>query len=394
MTSAYCKIEKHFIKLMSVTFFHSLSIKFNRAGDQMKLGIILGTRPEIIKMSPVIRECVSRNLDYFIIHTGQHYSYEMDRIFFEDLKLPLPSFNLDVGSGSHGRQTGKMLTGIEDILVKEKPDIVYVQGDTNTVLAGALAASKLQIAIGHVEAGLRSFDRSMPEEINRIAADHVSDLLFAPTADSKKLLLTEGIPENKIFVTGNTIVDAVMVNLEIARGSDILKKLHLSPKEYMLSTLHRQENVDDKNRLEEILTGLSKVYTHYKQPIILPIHPRTKKNINEFGLKVPDGIKLIDPVGFMDFLMVEANASLALTDSGGVQEECCILGVPCVTLRDNTERPETVQVGANMLAGSSSDDILEAAHTMFGKRERWENPFGDGCAGKRILDISLEIYGQ
>lgn len=394
MTSAYCRIEKHFIKLISVTFFHSLSIKLNLAGDQMKLGIILGTRPEIIKMSPVIRDCVSRNLDYFIIHTGQHYSYEMDRIFFEDLKLPLPSFNLDVGSGSHGRQTGKMLTGIEDILVKEKPDIVYVQGDTNTVLAGALAASKLQIAIGHVEAGLRSFDRSMPEEINRIVADHVSDLLFAPTADSKKLLLTEGIPENKIFVTGNTIVDAVMVNLEIARGSDILKKLHLSPKEYMLSTLHRQENVDDKNRLEEILTGLSKVYAHYKQPIILPIHPRTKKNINEFGLKVPDGIKLIDPVGFMDFLMVEANASLALTDSGGVQEECCILGVPCVTLRDNTERPETVQVGANMLAGSSSDDILEAARTMFGKRERWENPFGDGCAGKRILDISLEIYGQ
>ncbi|WP_424358797.1 non-hydrolyzing UDP-N-acetylglucosamine 2-epimerase [Methanocella sp. MCL-LM] len=360
----------------------------------MKHAIILGTRPEIIKMSPVIRECARRNLDYFIVHTGQHYSYEMDRVFFEDLKLPLPSYNLDVGSGSHGRQTGKMLAGIEDILVKEKPDIVYVQGDTNTVLAGALAASKLQIAIGHVEAGLRSFDRAMPEETNRIVADHVSDLLFAPTADSRKLLLQEGIPEDRIFVTGNTIVDAVKSNLEIARGSDILERLHLTPKGYMLSTLHRQENVDDRGRLGSILVGLSKVYSEYRLPIVLPIHPRTKKNIGEFGLVIPDGIRLIDPAGFMDFLMLEANACMALTDSGGVQEECCILGVPCVTLRENTERPETVQVGANVLAGYKSDDILAAARAMTGKKSDWVNPFGDGHASGKILDAAIDRYGK
>lgn len=344
-------------------------------------------------MSPVIRECVRRDLDYFIVHTGQHYSYDMDRVFFEDLHLPLPSYNLDVGSGSHGRQTGKMLAGIEDILIKEKPDIVYVQGDTNTVLAGALAASKLQIAIGHVEAGLRSFDRAMPEETNRIVADHVSDLLFAPTVESKRLLLREGIPEAKIFVTGNTIVDAVKSNLEIARGSDILKRLKLSPKAYLLSTIHRQENVDDRSRLSSIIDGLSKVYSEYKLPIILPIHPRTKKNLAEFGLTIPEGISLIDPAGFMDFLMLEANARIALTDSGGVQEECCILNVPCVTLRENTERPETILVGANVLAGSEADKICVAARTMLDKKDPWENPFGDGSAGKNIVDIAIEKLG-
>ncbi len=315
----------------------------------MKFCIILGTRPEIIKMSPIIRECLKRNLDFFTIHTGQHYSYEMDRIFFEELKLPVPQYNLDVGSGSHGHQTGKMLAGIEDILIKEKPDIVYIQGDTNTVLAGALAASKLHIKIGHVEAGLRSFDRTMPEEVNRVIADHISDLLFAPTEASKALLLKEGIPESKIFVTGNTIVDAVNENLKIADNSNILERLGLKPKEYMLSTLHRQENVDDKARLLEIMKGLGEVSKKYMMPIVLPIHPRTKKMIKEFGIQLPEGVRAIEPLGFMEFLKAEANAKLVLTDSGGVQEECCILGVPCVTLRENTERPETITVGANIL---------------------------------------------
>jgi UDP-N-acetylglucosamine 2-epimerase (non-hydrolysing) len=359
----------------------------------MKFCIILGTRPEIIKLSPIIRECEKNGLDYFLIHTGQHYSYEMDRIFFEELKLPLPAHPLDVGSGSHGHQTGKMLAGIEDILVKEKPGIVYVQGDTNTVLAGALAAAKLQIKIGHVEAGLRSFDRSMPEEINRVVADHISDLLFAPTEASKELLLKEGIPESKVFVTGNTIVDAVNENLEIAKGSGILKKLGLDPKSYMLSTIHRQENTDDKHRLSEIFKGLGMVSKESGMPVILPVHPRTRKMLTAFDIVIPEGIRLIDPVGFMDFLQAESGARLVLTDSGGVQEECCILGTPCVTIRENTERPETVEVGANILAGFSHKGIIDASNKMLISNTKWSNPFGNGQTGKRIIEISKNCCG-
>ncbi len=360
----------------------------------MKFCIILGTRPEIIKMSPIIRACEKQGLDYFIIHTGQHYSYDMDRIFFEELKLPLPRYHLDVGSGSHGGQTGKMLAGIEDILINEKPDIVYVQGDTNTVLAGALAASKLHVKIGHVEAGLRSFDRTMPEEINRVIADHISDLLFAPTENGKALLLKEGIPESKIFVTGNTIVDAVNENLKIARDSDILEKLGVTPGRYMLSTIHRQENTDDKYRLSEIFKGIGMVSEESGMPVILPVHPRTRKMLATFNIDIPEGVRLIDPLGFMEFLKAESNARLVLTDSGGVQEECCILGVPCVTIRENTERPETVEVGANIIAGFAHEDIVKAAHTMIDSGKKWSNPFGDGFAGNRIIEISRARGGK
>jgi UDP-N-acetylglucosamine 2-epimerase (non-hydrolysing) len=230
----------------------------------MKIAIILGTRPEIIKMSPAIRECENQNLDYFILHTGQHYSYNLDKIFFDELELPAPKYNLDVGSGSHAEETGKMLIGIEKVLKEEKPNVVLVEGDTNTVLAGALAASKLHIKVGHVEAGLRSYDRTMPEEINRVLADHVSDYLFTPTEKAKENLSREGIDKSKIFVTGNTIVDAVYQNLEIAkRKVDILKKLNLNSKEYFLVTAHRQENVDVKERLKGILDGLKLVYNDF-----------------------------------------------------------------------------------------------------------------------------------
>jgi UDP-N-acetylglucosamine 2-epimerase (non-hydrolysing) len=383
----------------------------------MKIAIVLGTRPEIIKMSPVIRECEKQTLDYFILHTGQHYSYNLDKIFFEELELPAAKYNLDVGSGSHAEETGKMLIGIEKILKEEKPDIVLVEGDTNTVLAGALAASKLHISpyskpfqgfrgrgrsprcgvmgqspikVGHVEAGLRSYDRTMPEEINRVLADHVSDYLFAPTEKAKENLLREGIEENAIFVTGNTIVDDVYQNLEIARRKvDILNKLNLNPEEYFLVTAHRQENVDNKERLKRILEGLELVYRKFNLPIIYPIHPRTKKKIREFGLEVPKGIKLIEPLGFLEFLQLEANAKLVLTDSGGVQEEACILKVPCVTLRDNTERPETLEVGSNVLVGVNQDKILEGVKKMMDKKANWINPFGDGKAGSWIVEILI-----
>ncbi len=357
----------------------------------MKIAIILGTRPEIIKLSPIIRECERRKLDYCLIHTGQHYSYEMDRIFFDELKLPLPGYHLDVGSGSHGRQTGKMLAGIEDILAKEAPGLVYVQGDTNTVLAGALAASKLHIRIGHVEAGLRSFDRAMPEEVNRILTDHLSDLLFAPTAASKELLLKEGLAESRVFVTGNTIVDAVRENLMLT-GKKLLPSLGLSPKSYLLSTLHRQENVDDRARLTEIFKGLGLVSGEYGLPVVLPVHPRTRKMIEAFGLKMPENVRLAEPVGFLEFLEAESNARLVLTDSGGVQEECCILGVPCVTLRESTERPETIQVGANVLAGYRSDRILQSARKMDGRGERMGQPVRGWHGGPgRFMDISVGV---
>ncbi len=362
-----------------------------------RIAIILGTRPEIIKMSPVIRECERLCLDYFILHTGQHYSYNMDKVFFEQLELPEAKYNLDVGSGSHAEQTAKLLVGIEKILMREEPDIALVEGDTNTVLAGALAAAKLHIKVGHVEAGLRSYDRRMPEEINRVLTDHCSDYLFAPTEKAREILLGEGIPDDKIFVTGNTIVDAVYQNLNIGeKRVNPLNDLELVPKGYFLVTAHRQENVDVKGRFKSILKGLELVSEDFGLPVIYPIHPRARKMKHHFGLKA-NGIEFIEPLDYLSFLQLEAKAKLVLTDSGGVQEETCVLKVPCVTLRDNTERPETLAVGSNVLAGTSPEKILECTNQMLQTLRKldqnaslnWENPFGDGRAGKRIVDILM-----
>ena len=360
----------------------------------MKIAIILGTRPEIIKMSPVIRHCQVNGLDYFVIHTNQHYSYEMDRIFFEELKLPVPEYNLEVGSGLHGEQTGKMLSGIEQILIEEKPDVVLVEGDTNTVLAGALAASKLHINVGHVEAGLRSYDRNMPEETNRVMVDHISDYLFAPTETSRENLLREGITDSMIHVVGNTIVDATIQNLSIAEStSDILNRLALSQSEYFLLTMHRAENVDDAIRLGKILNGLELLSKKYECPIVFPIHPRTMNKIHEFGfedkLNVNPYLNIIEPVGYLDFLILESNARLILTDSGGVQEEACMLKTPCVTLRDNTERPETVEVGANVIVGCEPERIVDGVKRMVFVNGDWANPFGEGKSSVSILDVVL-----
>ncbi len=356
-----------------------------------KICAIIGTRPEVIKMSPVVRAFEGRGVDYFVIHTGQHYSYNMDQVFFEQLELPDAKYNLDVGSGRHGEQTGRMLAGIEKILIAEKPDAVLVEGDTNTVLAGALAASKLGIRVGHVEAGLRSYDRKMPEEINRVVADHISDYLFAPTIQSRQILLGEGISDGKIFVTGNTVVDAVYQNLKIVNGRDGARSTghDLEPNGYFLVTAHRQENVDDAARFAGILRGLELVSREFSLPVIYPIHPRARKMMDEFSLDA-EGVTFIEPLDYLSFLKLEADARLVLTDSGGVQEETCILKVPCVTLRDNTERPETAEVGANVLVGANPEKILEGARTMLGKSQDWENPFGDGRAGERIVEIMMD----
>jgi UDP-N-acetylglucosamine 2-epimerase (non-hydrolysing) len=345
----------------------------------VKVAVILGTRPEIIKMSPVITELENQRLDYFILHTGQHYSYKMDRIFFEQLRLPEPKYNLNVGSGTHAEETGKIMIGTEKVLCDERPSVALVQGDTNTVLAGALAACKLQVKVGHVEAGLRSHDREMPEEINRLLADHISDYLFAPTENAHENLLKEGIAEDKIFVTGNTIVDALLRNIKLIDDN--------GSSDYFLVTLHRQENVDREERLRNIIKGLELVAKEFKIPMIYPIHPRTKKRMEQFNIAGSNRIKLIEPVDYLAFLKLLRNAKLVFTDSGGVQEEACILKVPCVTLRYNTERPETLEVGSNILAGAEPKNILEKTNLMINKSRDWKNPFGDGKAAKRIVNI-------
>lgn len=354
----------------------------------MKIAFVLGTRPEIIKFSPVIRECEGRGLDYFILHTNQHYSPELDKVFFDELKLPPPKFNLGVSQESrHGAMVGKMLIGIEQILLKQKPDWVLVQGDTNTALAGALAGSKLGIKLGHVEAGLRSYDRTMPEELNRIIADHLSDLLFCPTDHAAKIAKGEGIPFEQVVTTGNTIVDATMQNLPLANSAKLPIAL---PASYFLLTLHRPANVDTKKALQAIISGLESLAKKHQTPILFPAHPRTKKQLTHYKLDPdPQHIKLVAPVGYLSMLKLEQSARLILTDSGGMQEEACILRVPCVTLRDNTERPETVEVGANLLAGTKEFGILTAGAKMLAAKRTWSNPFGKGRAAANILNSLL-----
>jgi len=359
----------------------------------MKICIILGTRPEIIKGCSIIRLCEQKKLNYFIIHTGQHYSYEMDAIFFEELKLLKPKYNLKVGSTSHGAQTGAMLEKIEKILMKEKPSIVLVIGDTNSVLAGALAASKLHIKVGHIESGLRSYDRDMAEEQNRVVTDHLSDFLFAPTKVSAELLLKEGIPKEKIFIVGNTVVDAVYQNTEIANKTlNILKKFNLEKGKYIVATAHRPENVDNNTRLNKIILGLNKVNQKTNMLIIFPIHPRTKNRLEQFNIKISDGIKITDPVGYLEFLQLLQNAQLVITDSGGIQEETSILKVPCVTIRDNTERPETLEIGSNKLAGVEPENVLRNSLEMIGSKRDWITPYGDGKSAEYILNILIEKF--
>jgi UDP-N-acetylglucosamine 2-epimerase (non-hydrolysing) len=351
-----------------------------------KICFILGTRPEIIKLSPVIRECVSQKIDHFIIHSNQHYSENMDAIFFKELELEPPKYNLNVGSGLHGEMTGKILTGVEKILLEEKPDWILVQGDTNTVIAGALAASKINIKVGHIEAGLRSYDRTMPEETNRIITDHISDALFCPTQKQADIVLNEGINKNNIFVTGNTIVDAVFQNLKlIEKHSEIS---HYQTEKYFLLTSHRPSNVDSKENLSELLEAITDISIKHNVPVYFPIHPRTKKQIELFNIKINTNcIKLMEPVGYLEMLALEKNAQLIFTDSGGIQEEACILQVPSLTLRENTERPETVEVGATILVGHNKQKILLATEKIINIPRTWSNPFGDGLTAKNIINL-------
>ncbi|ACJ15987.1 UDP-N-acetylglucosamine 2-epimerase [Thermococcus onnurineus NA1] len=364
----------------------------------MKPAFVFGTRPEIIKLAPVIRAFEERGVEPLLIHTGQHYDYEMSSVFLEELELRRIDYHLEVGSGTQAEQTGTAMIKIEKVLMEEKPDVTLVQGDTNTVLAGALASVKLKIPVAHVEAGLRSFDRTMPEEINRILADHASEVLFAPTEEARKNLEREGITEN-VYVVGNTVVDAVLQNAEIAeRKSDVLERFGLKPKEYILLTAHRAENTDSKENLRRLLEILEELPVK----VVYPMHPRTRKKLESFGLwervEAIENLIVTKPLGYLDFLKLQRNAKIVMTDSGGVQEESIILNVPCLTLRYNTERPETVKAGGNVLVGLEKERTLSHVERLLSDEEFYKkmasapNPFGDGKSGQRIAEILLELY--
>ena len=370
----------------------------------MKIATILGTRPEIIKMAPIIDEISKRSIPQIVLHTGQHYDKEMSDNFFRDLEIPTPDYNINVGSGTHGKQTGLMMEGIEKVLLQEKPDIVLVQGDTNAVLAGALVAAKLHIAVGHVEAGLRSFDLTMPEEINRRAADVCSQMYFIPTEESAINLLAEGYSRKNLIITGNTVVDACFRHLEIAKKKGFEEKaladLDIENMDNIITlTMHRAENVDDEKRVTSIVEALKELDD---MNIIFPIHPRTKNTLKNFGLfdelNDMEHIHIIKPIGYLDFLQLTSLSSLILTDSGGLQEEAITLDVPALTLRYNTERPETVTAGGNILVGADKKAILENVDKILNDKEFCEkmknakNPYGDGDAAIKTVDAIEKYY--
>lgn len=372
----------------------------------MKIATILGTRPEIIKMAPIIDEISKRDIDQIVLHTGQHYDAEMSDNFFKDLDIRTPDYNIHVGSGTHGKQTGLMMQRIEEVLLEEKPDIVLVQGDTNAVLAGALVASKLHIPIGHVEAGLRSFDMTMPEEVNRRVADVSSLMYFVPTVESAINLLAEGVSRKNLFVTGNTVVDACFRHLEMAKEKGIseqsLKELNIDEMDNILTlTMHRAENVDVKERVVNIIDALKQLDD---MNIIFPIHPRTKNTLEKFGLFEElnnlEHVHIIKPLGYLDFLYLTSVSTLILTDSGGLQEEAITLDVPALTLRYNTERPETVTAGGNILVGSDKDAILENARKILddeefaNKMRNAVNPYGQGESAKLTVDAIEDYYSK
>ena len=370
----------------------------------MKIATILGTRPEIIKMAPIIDEISKRSIPQIVLHTGQHYDKEMSDNFFRDLEIPTPDYNINVGSGTHGKQTGLMMEGIEKVILQEKPDIVLVQGDTNAVLAGALVAAKLHIAVGHVEAGLRSFDLTMPEEINRRAADVCSQMYFIPTEESAINLLAEGYSRKNLIITGNTVVDACFRHLEIAKKKGFEEKaladLDIENMDNIITlTMHRAENVDDEKRVTSIVEALKELDD---MNIIFPIHPRTKNTLKNFGLfdelNDLEHIHIIKPIGYLDFLQLTSLSSLILTDSGGLQEEAITLDVPALTLRYNTERPETVTAGGNILVGADKKAILENVDKIISDKEFCEkmknakNPYGDGDAAIKTVDAIEKYY--
>jgi UDP-N-acetylglucosamine 2-epimerase (non-hydrolysing) len=357
----------------------------------MKIATVVGARPQFIKMAPVSKE-LRRKHEEILIHTGQHYDYEMNKIFFDELNIPKPDYHLDVGSGSHGYQTGEMLKRIEEVLMEEKPDFVLAYGDTNSTLAGALTGAKLHVKVGHVEAGMRSFDKSMPEEINRILTDHCSDLLFCSTKTAVDNLKRERITKG-VYLTGDVMVDSLLYNKEIAESkSKILNDLDLKNREYLVATIHRAGNTDNKKNLRNIVAALSEM----DESVVFPVHPRTEKFLKEYGMyeKLRTSIKLVKPLGYLDFLKLMNHAKKIITDSGGIQKEAYILKVPCITLRENTEWIETIEDGWNALVGASKEDIVEMVKEFEPLLETHNDRFGRGDASRKIVFRLCEVEDQ
>ena len=354
---------------------------------------VVGARPNFMKVAPVHRafRYYAGSVRHLIVHTGQHYDDKMSKVFFEDLELPQPDVYLGVGSGSHAEQTARVMVEFEKVVQQLRPDLVVVVGDVNSTVACSLVAAKLRIPIAHVEAGLRSYDRSMPEEINRIVTDALSDLLFVSEPSGVTNLRKEGIAEGRIHLVGNTMIDSLMHYMEKARRSRVMEDLGIEPKSYMLVTLHRPSNVDGKESLEKIVQFFEDFAD--RVPTVFPVHPRTRKMMSEFGLLERalriDRMKLIEPLGYLDFLRLMQDARLVLTDSGGIQEETTFLNVPCLTLRDNTERPITVDEGSNILCGSNIDSARPHVEAILtGRHKAGRSPdLWDGKAADRIVSI-------
>ncbi|MCA1828673.1 MAG: UDP-N-acetylglucosamine 2-epimerase (non-hydrolyzing) [Myxococcales bacterium] len=352
----------------------------------MKILHIVGARPNFMKMAPIIAALKQRDgVRQVLVHTGQHYDAKMSDVFFQDLGMPDPDVHLGVGSGSHAQQTAKIMLEIEPVLLGEKPDVVVVAGDVNSTIGVALVAAKLGLRIAHVEAGLRSRDWTMPEEINRVLTDRLSDLLFTPSRDGDENLVREGIEKGRIHFVGNVMIDSLRAALPRARQSRIHERLELSKGGYALATLHRPANVDDPAALERLLSALSEVGQEI--PVVFPIHPRTRSRLPEgFNAR---GVKLVEPLGYLDFLALTADARLVMTDSGGIQEETTALGVPCLTLRENTERPITVEVGTNQLVGTDPARVIPAAREVLaGRGKKGRIPeLWDGHAAERVAEV-------
>ncbi len=355
----------------------------------MKVLSVVGARPQFVKCAPVSRE-LRKVHEEILVHTGQHYDYLLSEVFFRDLGIPAPDYHLDIGSGSHGVQTGRMLAAIEEVIGKEKPEIVLIYGDTNSTLAGALAAAKVHVPVAHVEAGLRSFDRRMPEEVNRVLTDHASDILFCPTGTAIRNLAAEGIRDG-VHLVGDVMVDAMHYNRAIAEErSRILEDIGVRPGEYLAITVHRPSNTDDRENMAAITGALGEA----GMPVVFPVHPRTRKYLERYGLlsDMPENVRVVEPLGYLDMLRLMAHAKKILTDSGGIQKEAYMLGVPCITLRENTEWVETVEAGWNVLVGAERGEIVDAIRS-FSPMSRQEDLFGGGDASALIREVLTGYQG-
>lgn len=349
---------------------------------------VVGARPNFMKIAPIVEQFRQRDIPQILVHTGQHYDASMSRVFFEELKLPRPDIYLGIGSDTHARQTARIMMAFEDVLQEHQPDLVLVTGDVNSTLACALVAAKLNVPVAHVEAGLRSFDRRMPEEVNRVLTDHLSDLLFTTEASGDANLHKEGMAEAKIHFVGNCMVDTLLKHAEAAKAATPWEQFDLAPGEYGLLTLHRPSNVDERTTLTDLMTAFADISTEI--PLLFPVHPRTRKRLQDWHIQTPDSLRLTEPLSYLVFLGLMANARFVITDSGGIQGETTTLGIPCLTARWNTESPVTLGPGTNRLVGTDTDQIRAAVQEILSgqwDRQNTRPPLWDGQASARIADV-------